>query len=1337
MGQPVDRVDPSRQGQMVGHRSDPFESLGGPPGPDAVWYFNFCRTAYRETPQFVIDGPSIEALTRMRVAPSALAMLLKLKDKPFKTSGAFEQALKAKMKKRDFARYRSKILAWAGPQRRSMWSPGRYPLIAWDCTPIAFGESTKEWIVPPPVEKAPVMDGTLDDPIWMKGLQLCGFVAAGTHSGGTPHQTTVSILRDGEALFLGFDCEQPDSPDVHTSAKDHDGNVADDESVEILIDRHDAGMIHHHFAFNAEGVRRDSLSAKAVENYRNRPHSHLYDLATGDRLATIGEEPAIDTDTIYTLGHPIAAGVVRKDGKKASVEKLWECAVDGRRALIKSGHRLYAGGDGVISAVDIPRAGGQPQVSWTSRIKGMPRSLLAADDRLFAVTIEGRIYCFGADAPTKPTVHQGTKAKPSPSGPQQERAEHITATTNIREGYCIVAGLTDGGLVEALARGTDLHVIAVDPDKSKVNALRQRLDAAGLYGRRVTVHVGDPQTYPFPPYVASLITTERPEIGKPLAERLFSLLRPFGGKLCLPAQGDAGRLAVRSRDGALPGTADWTHQDCDMANSLCSDDDLVRAPLGVLWFGGPPPSGMISRHGHGPRQLVIGGRIFITGLDLVRAVDAYTGRVLWETSFPGIGHRYNTDYHSAGVNRFGSTMAGAADALYVVKGRTCTRLDPATGEEQAVLKLPPVRKGGSPGRWAFVGVWQDLLIAGGAPTFDDAGSRCLAVLNRETGDVLWTRTATHSFLHNGIVAGKGRLYCLDKPSPGEAARQKRRGATSQAVPRVVALDIRTGNELWSADGEAVSGTGLALSEEHDVLVVSGRPGDGMRGETTDRLAALRAKDGSVLWKEKVAKYRSPPILHGRTIIAQPWAWDLLTGKPGMRRDPVTGVDTPWTFSRNYGCNTVIGSKHLLTFRSAAAGYFDLAADGGTGNFGGFKSGCTANLVAANGVLAAPDFTATCTCSYQNQTSLGLIHMPDNETWTIYHSGSPNAPVRRLGLNLGAPGDRLADDGTLWLRHPQADFKVQAIIGMHSRPVEAAVVGGGAFCRHSSALRGDGRRWVAASGRRDVETVVLVLRPGDIQLKPGRNVIAAQVHQRSGASSDLSFDAELTAIDAAGKTHVLIPFGAEWKYNDSGKDPGARWSSTDFDDRSWTSGKGKLGYGDGDEATVLSFGADPKKKHAAAFFRRAFDAKGLGNVATLRLRIRYDDGFAMYLDGAPLFAKNVRHGQKHDQLADGSHEGKTIETFEQAICGPGVYTVRLHFAEPDDLKPGDRVFDVFAQDKLVCKGLDIVKEAGGLRRTLVKEVRGVHVESKLTLRFRRESSSRHGPILCGVEAVLEE
>ena len=108
---------------------------------------------------------------------------------------------------------------------------------------------------------------------------------------------------------------------------------------------------------------------------------------------------------------------------------------------------------------------------------------------------------------------------------------------------------------------------------------------------------------------------------------------------------------------------------------------------------------------------------------------------------------------------------------------------------------------------------------------------------------------------------------------------------------------------------------------------------------------------------------------------------------------------------------------MLTFRSAAAGYYDLANDGGTGNWGGFRSSCTNNLIPADGVLNAPDYTRTCACAYQNQCSLALIHMPDVEVWTFRKETWSGEPVEQLGINFAAPGDRLGADGTLWLDFP--------------------------------------------------------------------------------------------------------------------------------------------------------------------------------------------------------------------------------------------------------------------------------------------------------------------------------
>ena len=65
--------------------------------------------------------------------------------------------------------------------------------------------------------------------------------------------------------------------------------------------------------------------------------------------------------------------------------------------------------------------------------------------------------------------------------------------------------------------------------------------------------------------------------------------------------------------GPLPGAGSWTHQYANTGNTTCSDDELVRCPLGVLWFGNPGPGQMAERHRRAAAPLGINGRLFILG----------------------------------------------------------------------------------------------------------------------------------------------------------------------------------------------------------------------------------------------------------------------------------------------------------------------------------------------------------------------------------------------------------------------------------------------------------------------------------------------------------------------------------------------------------------------------------------------------------------------------------------------------------------------------------------------------------------------------------------------------
>ncbi len=44
-------------------------------------------------------------------------------------------------------------------------------------------------------------------------------------------------------------------------------------------------------------------------------------------------------------------------------------------------------------------------------------------------------------------------------------------------------------------------------------------------------------------------------------------------------------------------------------------------------------------------------------------------------------------------------------------------------------------------------------------------------------------------------------------------------------------------------------------------------------------------------------------------------------------------------------------------------------------------------------------------------------MDDLEIWTSYGSVPVEEPIRRVGINVGAPGGRVTSSGALWLAYP--------------------------------------------------------------------------------------------------------------------------------------------------------------------------------------------------------------------------------------------------------------------------------------------------------------------------------
>lgn len=155
------------------------------------------------------------------------------------------------------------------------------------------------------------------------------------------------------------------------------------------------------------------------------------------------------------------------------------------------------------------------------------------------------------------------------------------------------------------------------------------------------------------------------------------------------------------------------------------------------------------------------------------------------------------------------------------------------------------------------------------------------------------------------------------------------------------------------------------------------------------------------------------------------------------------------------------------------------------------------------------------------------------------------------------------------------------------------------------------------------------------------------------------------------TDMLIPMGASWRYFDKGSDLGTSWRELHFDDSSWPSGLAELGYGDGGEATVVSYGPNVCKKYITTYFRKHFTVHDASIYKSLVLRIQKDDGAVVYLNGKEVYRTNMPSGIiKYNTLAVKALNGIDEVSFEKTIIdasflknGDNVIAVEIHQVSP--------------------------------------------------------------------------
>jgi hypothetical protein len=176
-----------------------------------------------------------------------------------------------------------------------------------------------------------------------------------------------------------------------------------------------------------------------------------------------------------------------------------------------------------------------------------------------------------------------------------------------------------------------------------------------------------------------------------------------------------------------------------------------------------------------------------------------------------------------------------------------------------------------------------------------------------------------------------------------------------------------------------------------------------------------------------------------------------------------------------------------------------------------------------------------------------------------------------------------------------------------------------------------------------------------QLPTGNHTIAVEIHQNTINSSDITFDLELVANES-----TVVAFGGAWKYLDNGTDQGTGWRASAFNDAAWALGNAELGYGDGDEATILGFGGNAANKYITTYFRRTLTIGNTSLFSDYTMNMVADDGIIVYIDGVEVYRNNMPGGVvNYLTTASAAYENNALSTtLSLAQLPTGFHTIAV-------------------------------------------------------------------------------
>jgi len=214
---------------------------------------------------------------------------------------------------------------------------------------------------------------------------------------------------------------------------------------------------------------------------------------------------------------------------------------------------------------------------------------------------------------------------------------------------------------------------------------------------------------------------------------------------------------------------------------------------------------------------------------------------------------------------------------------------------------------------------------------------------------------------------------------------------------------------------------------------------------------------------------------------------------------------------------------------------------------------------------------------------------------------------------------------------------------------------------------------------------LLLAPAEI------NQVQVKLLLRAGYPNPVGqvFNVDLTQYDAGlpgvppqvvgGQRFVFdfdrmrfVPPGSLWRYMPTNQLPDPNWNQVAYDDSHWLSGEAKLGWGIGNEATVID-GGPTNNPYITTWFRYDFALRDLNVYSNLWLELKAHDGAVVYLNGVEIQRLNMPPGPvTPTTLALHPVTGEATDTFFPfdvssflpLLAPSNVVAVEVHRSDPN-------------------------------------------------------------------------